>query len=332
MKKIIILLSLALVFTGCKEAKDSFVLSNSVGKSNHLLVVTEAEDWKGEVGTTLRNFLGKLVVGLPQPETTFSVTQIAPKGFGSMMNKYRNVLIVQLAEKEAFYTKTDYYAKPQTIVYVNATDKEGLVKQLKKHKKDIVQIFRKADIEHVQGRFFSTRVDDSKYKTLSKLGVSMIIPNSFKTVDDTGDFLWLRHRLMSGIAQGDGTNNLLVYSIPLTEDYELDVNNSIINARNKIGEKYIPGSKEGMYMITEAAFVPETLETELAGKRAFETRGKWEVKNDFMAGPFLNYHVLDALNDRIIVVEGFTYAPSVDKRDFVFELEAIAKSLKITDN
>jgi len=48
-----------------------------------------------------------------------------------------------------------------------------------------------------------------------------------------------------------------------------------------------------------------------------------------MAGPFLNYTVVDKANDRLVVFEGFTYAPSVNKRDFVFELEAIAKSLKI---
>jgi len=60
-----------------------------------------------------------------------------------------------------------------------------------------------------------------------------------------------------------------------------------------------------------------------------ETRGQWEVKNDFMAGPFLNYTILDAKNNRLIVFEGFTYAPSVNKREFIFELEAIAKSMVI---
>ncbi|MFT5959431.1 MAG: hypothetical protein ACI8VJ_001189, partial [Polaribacter sp.] len=33
--------------------------------------------------------------------------------------------------------------------------------------------------------------------------------------------------------------------------------------------------------------------------------------------------------NRIVVFEGFTYAPSVNKRAFLFELEAIAKSMKI---
>ncbi|MGY0407221.1 MAG: DUF4837 family protein, partial [Polaribacter sp.] len=74
---------------------------------------------------------------------------------------------------------------------------------------------------------------------------------------------------------------------------------------------------------------PFTSETVLDGKKAFETRGKWEVKNDFMAGPFLNYAVIDKKNNRLVVFEGFTYAPSVNKRAFLFELEAIGKSMKI---
>ena len=203
MKKGLTIIALLLFFTSCKDAKETFVLGNSVGKSNQLLVVTELKDWKGEIGNNLRTFLGELVVGLPQPETTFSVTQIAPKGFGSMMNKYRNILVVQTAAKESFSVKNDYYARPQTIVYVTAKDEEGLEAQLEKHKKEIVKIFRDSDIKHVQGRFEKIKQDDSKYKTLAKLGVSLTIPNSFREVDDTGDFLWLRHHLQSGIARGN---------------------------------------------------------------------------------------------------------------------------------
>nr|WP_255402307.1 DUF4837 family protein [Tenacibaculum sp. SG-28] len=146
-------------------------------------------------------------------------------------------------------------------------------------------------------------------------------------VDDTGDFLWLRQHLKSGIAKGDGTNNILVYSVPL--EGKEDIVNSIADTRDSIGKKYIPGSKEGMYMITEQAYTPFTINTTIDGKKAYETRGKWEVKNDFMAGPFINYTIVDKENNRLIVFEGFTYAPSVSKRDFIFELEAIGKSMKI---
>ena len=82
-------------------------------------------------------------------------------------------------------------------------------------------------------------------------------------------------------------------------------------------------------IIRDSAGNPVTFDAKIDGKKAYETRGKWEVKNDFMAGPFLNYTVVDKQQNRLIVFEGFTYAPSINKREFVFELEAIAKSMKI---
>ena len=49
---------------------------------------------------------------------------------------------------------------------------------------------------------------------------------------------------------------------------------STIRYCKPIGKKHIPGSKEGMYMITEAAYTPFTYPTEIDGKKAYETRGK----------------------------------------------------------
>ena len=119
-----------------------------------------------------------------------------------------------------------------------------------------------------------------------------------------------------------------MYSVPLGD--ETKVSDSIVAVRNRIGKKYIPGSDPAtMHMITEEAYTPFTFDATIDGKKAYETRGKWEVKNDFMAGPFLNYTVVDKKNNRLVIFEGFTYAPSVRKRSFLFELESIAKSMKI---
>ena len=82
-------------------------------------------------------------------------------------------------------------------------------------------------------------------------------------------------------------------------------------------------------MITEEARTPVVKEVTIGGKKAYETRGTWEVFGAFNAGPFLNYSIIDEKNNRVLVVEGFNYAPSVNKRDFVFELEAILKTSKI---
>ena len=67
----------------------------------------------------------------------------------------------------------------------------------------------------------------------------------------------------------------------------------------------------------------------LGGLSAIETRGLWRMKNDFMGGPFLNYLIKDPKNDRIIMVEGFVYAPKIKKRPLMRQLDIIFGTLEI---
>ena len=48
-----------------------------------------------------------------------------------------------------------------------------------------------------------------------------------------------------------------------------------------------------------------------------------------MSGPFVNYAFLDKKNKRLFVAEGFVYAPSESKRDYMFELETVIRSVLI---
>ncbi|WP_296634870.1 DUF4837 family protein [Polaribacter sp.] len=325
MRKIVSFVIFANLLVSC-VGNDKMVLKDSIGRINKVMVVAKISDWTGDIGQEIRNSFGELMVGLPQSEPILSVSQVAPNGFSSMMKASRNILVVSEGKQANFSVKQNVYAKPQTIINVQGKDDNEIIEILQNRKEEIRKIFLDADIAFTQA-IFNKDLSKQQYKTLNNLGLSLNIPSKFKTVDDTGDFLWLRNHLTSGIAK-TGSNNILVYSLPLKD--KTAIVDNIVSSRNEIGEKYIPGSDpETMHMITEAAYTPFTFDAIIDGKKAFETRGKWEVKNDFMAGPFLNYTILDEANNRLIVVEGFTYAPSIKKRAFLFELEAIAKSLKI---
>jgi hypothetical protein len=328
MKKVLYTVLIILLISSC-VGNDKVILRSAVGKINKVMVVTKSSNWLGDIGKEIRNTFGELIVGLPQPEPKMSVSQVAPNGFSSMMKGGRSILVLEESDKENFSVKYNVYAQPQTVIYISAKDENGLIAQFKKHKTTILNAFRDADLKAIQKTFSKSKVDDTKYKTLQNLGISLTIHDKFRTVDDTGDFLWLRHHLTSGIAK-TGSNNILVYAIPLQEESKVAEN--IIAVRDSIGKRHIPGSdEETMYMITEKAYTPFTFDAKVAGRKAYETRGKWEVKNDFMAGPFLNYTIFDKKKNRLIVFEGFTYAPSVNKREFIFELEAIAKSMVIKE-
>jgi len=328
MKKILILLTIILLSISCKDTgNNEIILPLSVGNTNKILVVMKSNLWLGKPGDEIRVVFGEHQVGLPQPETLLSVGQVDPSGFKTFMRNSKAILVVQKGETENISVIKNKYASPQIIVTATAKDESGFINIIRNRGKEIIKIFKDEDIKFSQNIFKKERLDETKFKTIQNLNLTIDIPKKYNLVKDSLNFLWLRQHLKSGIARGDGSNNILIYDLPL--DDETTVQDNITKIRDTIGKKHIPGSKEGMYMITEQAYTPFTYDAKIDGKKAYETRGKWEVKGDFMAGPFLNYTIIDKANNRLVVFEGFTYAPSVNKRDFVFELEAIAKSLKI---
>jgi len=318
------LLTISILFLSlfsCNKKDKSIVLAKSTTSINHLTIVINNDLWKGEVGDSLREIIAAPVLGLPQEENQFSVTQVPPKTFGRIFKTSRNLLFIGVENKGGYAVRKNIYASPQIAMTIIGKDQTSLTEQINAHKEEIISVFKDGDLKLSQRRLRKNHWNIDSVKTLHNLGVKLTIPEKYALVDDTGDFLWFRQTISKG------SMNIIAYSLPLVENDSI-VNN-IVAARDTIGKKHIPGSSEGMYMITEAAYTPFTKQTELSGKLSYETRGKWEVKNDFMAGPFLNYTVVDKTNNRLLVVEGFTYAPSIKKRDFMFELEAILKTLKI---
>jgi hypothetical protein len=53
------------------------------------------------------------------------------------------------------------------------------------------------------------------------------------------------------------------------------------------------------------------------------------MENDFMGGPFLHYTLVDEKNNRVIELDAFVFAPKFDKREYLRELEAIVKTVRI---
>ena len=84
-------------------------------------------------------------------------------------------------------------------------------------------------------------------------------------------------------------------------------------------------------MITEKDYRPYFYKLNMGGKIIYETKGMWEVKNDFMGGPFINYILKDKKSNEWVIVEGFAFAPSVSKRDYMFELNSILSTISINN-
>lgn len=324
MKKIWILAASAMLLFACKEEKNEKFLPDSVGALNTVSVVIDNELWKGAVGDTLRKYLAAPVDGLPWEEPLFSLKQMPPAVFTDFARTSRHIVLVELDSSEVHGIKDDLYARPQKVAILKAGTQEQLFADIAQYAPQIIKTFKEQEILEAQSRFNRSL---NKEKQLTEgLGISLTMPSIYKIAKQENNFYWIERLIQQG------TMNILVYEMPLNSIPEDSTRvEAIIRMRDSIGERYVPGREEGMYMITEKAYAPYVFDAEVAGRPAVETKGMWEVKNFFMAGPFINYIVEDKPNNRLLVLEGFTFAPSTNKRDYMFELEAIIKTLRFEE-
>ena len=140
MKKIFSVFVLSILLVSC-VGNDKMILKESIGRINKVMVVAKISDWTGDVGQEVRNSFGELMVGLPQAEPILSVSQVAPNGFSSMMKASRNILVISEGDKSNFSVKTNVYAKPQTIIYVQGKDDNEIIEILQNRKEEIRKTF-----------------------------------------------------------------------------------------------------------------------------------------------------------------------------------------------
>ena len=324
MKKSILITVLSFVIFSCgdEKSKNQKIVPDSSGNLNSVSVVVDNEMWKGSVGEDIRNTLATTVYGLPQDEPMFSMNQIPPSVFSGFVTKNRTVLKIELKDSSSFSVLENVYAKPQKVVLITGPDKTAIRNEINNNASRIIQAFKSEELKEKQRRINLSLYNDKDIE--DKLGVSIKFPTAYRIAKQDESFFWIRKDIKTG------TMNLMLYQLPFDAIKRTDsVVNTIIKTRDSIGKKYIPGPIDGSYMMTENAYTPFHSETTLDDKPTLETKGLWDVKNAFMSGPFINYAIEDKPNNRWLVIEGFVFAPSIEKRDYVFELEAIIKSLKI---
>ena len=101
MKKLGILLVLVAFLFSCESGPPEKILKEANGRINNVLVVMDNSDWQGNMGDELRRIIAEPVLGLPQPEARFEVTQVPIKSFGTMFRASRSILITGIGNENS---------------------------------------------------------------------------------------------------------------------------------------------------------------------------------------------------------------------------------------
>ncbi len=319
------LISLSMILSSCRD--DTKLRKKITGKAGEVVVVITKESWDGQVGENLRATLAQPQISLPQEEPIFDLISVPPAAFKDIFKTSRNIINVRISptnDQAKVEFKKDIWAWPQAVINISASSNEEFETVFKENSDKIVAYLLKAERDRLQQNYAKYSEKDAMATVKKVMNVDITVPVGFKTADQGKDFIWLRYdtpEIMQGIA---------LYSFPYTSDSTF-TEKYLLAKRDSVLEKYIEGPLDGSYMTTEHRLSPTFNIFKYKNNYAAEMRGLWRVEGDFMGGPFINLTTLDAANNRIIVADGFVYAPRFDKRNYLRQVEAMIYSLKFPD-
>ena len=319
MKKTLLIIFILPILQSCGE-NNAVYKPESSGRINSITVVLDNKSWDDKIGGKIRELYADEYMGLPQIEERFTLKQMPYETFTGFSRTSRNIIFINKKSDLEYKFQKNKFANPQIYLEIRGTAAKSIIEQLDLSRNEAIRKFSNGEIEENKRRILKSTMND--IKPFDEFLISIKMPSAYNLYKEEKNFIWYQKPI------DKGHSNLIITEIFASKDvfdYTID---EVTNLRDSIGSSFLLGRNENSFMITEKEYMPLQKKVNYYGKKMLETRGTWEVQGDFMGGPFINYIVEDKVNNRLLLVEGFVFAPSKRKRDNIIELEAIIKSIK----
>lgn len=311
----LLLTALTLLLAACKNGH--IAVPQASGRPYEVLVVMDKAAWEAPEGRALFDVLDTDIPGLPQPERSFHISQVGPKDFNRTLSIFRNIIEVNIDPKQFTTTRMKFsrnvFATDQVILRINSASEQQFAEFVTEHRQDIIDFFTKMEMN---------RLCASLQKKYSKLTYDLAreifdcelrAPEELKYFKRGENFFWTSNNAPSGMV------GMMMYNYPY-EGPETFNKRYILHKRDSVMRINMPGSEPDMYVQTDTAYTA-IRPIVVHHKYAMEARGLWFMRNDGMGGPFVSHSRVDTENNRVIVVEGFVFAPEKMKRGLMRRME-----------
>ena len=309
----------------CGNSKN--VLPGVSGKAGEVIVVIEKAHWDGELGDALREYLACDCDCLPQPEPLYNLAYVTPAGFTNMFQSHRNIIMVHIdqdVKEDGITFYNNKWARPQCIIMINAKGLDEAVAVVRRDYEKIRARLEQAERDRVVASARLYEAKEIRENVAERFGGSIVFPSGYVIKKINDSFAWIGN---------DNTyvyKDILVYRYPANGKDDLQPE-TIIAQRNRILKENVPGMFDGTYMTTSQVAEPKVSYINYKGHDFAETRGFWEVENDFMGGPFVSHSFYSLDGSEILVFEAFVYAPKYDKRQYMRQTESLLYSFQWAD-
>lgn len=319
------MMCLSALVSSCKGTSTKPLLPNVSGKAGEVVVVIDKAAWDGELGTLVRDNLACDCPYLPFREPLYSLVNVAPRAFTNIFQIHRNIIIFNVdaqLTKESVKFRNDVWARPQAVVQINAFDNESAVKMATENMAKITAFVEQAERDRVVANAKLYEERSIRPQVLEIFGGSPIFPIGYQLKKKTEDFVWV------GYETTYVYQDILMYKYPATRQADEFAPKNIIANRNRALKENVPGMFENTYMTTGTFMEPAVTYIKYKGREFAQTRGLWEVQNDYMGGPFVSHSFYSPDGQDIIVVEAFVYAPKYEKRQYLRQTESLLYSFE----
>ena len=244
-KTLLTLLLGAVVLAGCTK-ENLFPVAS--GRPYEVLVVMDSVEWNAPHGRALFDVLDTDVPMLPQSERSFRISQTERKDFDRVLNIFRNIIIVNIDERQFTKTKMkftrDKYAMEQIVLTINSPSREEFRVFCTDHREEIVDFLVKMEMNRLvvelKKKFSKKTFDLAK----QIFGCEMYAPDELTSYKKGKDFLWTTNNTATGL------ESIVMYSFPY--DGPESFNKEYLCAkRDSVMKVNLPGEKPGMYMQTD---------------------------------------------------------------------------------
>lgn len=293
------------------------------GTTNEVIVIMDDAAWKGSTGRALFDVLNSNVKALPQPEPNFRIVQLGPEDFTSTFKMARNVIIPDISNIYSYPKLTadiDKYAMGQVIMNIHAPDSASFIQFVTENKESITDYFITKELER-SAAYLKNEIKQPNARIRQVFDINIHLPKGLPNVTEHENFYWATNNAPRG------RQDIVIYQFPYTTEtvFEKD---SLINIRNRVLGEYIKGSFDSQ-MTTATAYPPDYKTMDTDGLFRAELRGLWEMSTDMMGGPFVMHAFVNENTGMVVVTEVFVYAPEMNKRNLMRNLESTLYTISI---
>lgn len=315
-------------FSACSSDKQGGggrkAVTAKVQSAPYELLVVANKDWlKTTTGQSLVEVVEAPIEGLPQVEPHFRVTYIDPVAFKGTFRTYGNIVMVRVGKKYGeplIWVERDVYAQPQLLLHVDAPDNEAFVREVLDNRAAILSLLNANEFSRERAYLNKKYSGVVNRQAKQQFGVNIHVPQDIDDVKKGAKFFW------ASASKQEFRLNVCLYTLPMQEM----TLQQMVAARDSVMQINIPGGREGQWMETDSRTVSSDIVT-FDGKSVVSMRGLWDMKNDAMGGPFVCYVYPDEKNNRLLVAEGFVFAPEENKRALIRQLEAALQTLEMPE-